>query len=236
MVLDRGSVLHIKRGGLSGELLGRGASDQFARSLRIALTAEEWAGRYLEGGGVPPAIIQTQANIGPAKAAAFKNDWRRMLDSGEALLLPANATVTPLVSDAQRQQLIEARQWNAHLACQMVGVPTYKLGLEGPSMTYQNVEQAGIDWRIDTLDRYGQPIANAINKYLMPNGTTCRWMWAQVERTDAQTQATVTGTLYSSGVIERDEARARIGYAPAAKTIEEGGTPQGVPEPGPQEV
>jgi phage portal protein BeeE len=236
MILRKDEILHIKRGGLSGEVLGRGLVDQFARSLRVAITAEEWAGRYLEGGGVPPAVVQSTATIDKPKRDELKAAWRAMLVTGEAMLLPANVTVTPLVSDAQRQQLVEARQWNAHLACQMTGVPSHKLGLEGPSMTYQNVETADIAWRIDTLDRYGQPVVRSIDKHLMPRGWTCRWQYAQTERTDIRTQAEVTAALVTSGLLTVDEGRQRLQYPPMAVTTQQGATPAGVPEPGAQEV
>lgn len=228
--LDPSQVLHISRGNISGELLGRGLLDQFGRSLRISITAEEWAGRYLEGGGLPPAIIQSQATLTPDQGAEFKTKWRDMMATGEALMLPANVTITPLVSDAQRQQLVEARQWDAQMACIMTGVPSYMLGLPGPTMTYQNVETADIAYRAYTLDRWAQPIKHAFDKHLMPNGTVCRWMWNQLERTDSQTQVNIVGTKLDKGIISTDEARQELSYPPAEISTDPGTTPQGVPE------
>lgn len=235
-MLAKSDVLHIKRGGLSAMPLSAAPVQQFGDALRTAITAEEWAGRYLSGGGLPPAIIQVPGTVDDLAAKKFKGDWRTMLATGEALLLPSNVTVVPLVSDAQKQQLVEARQWNAHQACLITGVPPYKLGLEGPSMTYQNVETADIAWRVDTLDRYGQPIAHAINKHLMPSGWRVRWQYAQVERADIRTQAEVTAALVAAGLLSVDEGRQRMQYPPMAASVTEGSTPEGVPDLGAQEV
>lgn len=236
VLLSKFDVFHIKRGGLSGELLGRGVVDQFARSLRTAVTAEEWAGRYLSGGGLPPAVIRSQAQLTQDQAEGFKGRWRAMTATGEPVVLPSTVEVTPLVSDAQSQQLIEARKWNAHLACQATGVPPHKLGLEGPSMTYQNVETADIAFRVDTLDRYAEPVAAAVSRYLLPHGTTARWQWAQIERTDMATQTDIATKLAGGALLSQDEARQRLGYPPLEMTTQEGETPEGVPELGAQEV
>ena len=155
-IIDKSEFLHIKRGGLSFQPVSPSPVGQFGYSLRTALTAEEWAGRYLSGGGLPPAIIQTPGTVDQPAAGKFKTDWRTMMATGEALILPANVTVVPLVSDAQKQQLIEARQWNAQMACIITGVPSYKLDLQGPSMTYSNQIDSDIAFRTDTLDRYAQ--------------------------------------------------------------------------------
>ena len=55
-----------------------------------------------------------------------------MTTTGEAIIIPATATVTPLQSDAQAQQLVEARTWNAQLQAMMLGIPSHMLGLPGP--------------------------------------------------------------------------------------------------------
>lgn len=230
--LDPSQVLHISRGNRSGEVLGRGLLDLFGRSLRTAVTAEEWAGRYLSGGGLPPAVIQSQASPGEQGAAKFKEDWRAMLATGEALILPANVTVTPLVSDAQKQQLVEARQWNAATAAAMTGYPVHMLGLQGPSMTYQNVETADIAYRAYTLDRYAQPIRHAIDRTLLPGGMSCRFMWGQLERTDEQSRVDTVAAKLAARIITVDEARAELGYLPAAVAGEAGETGEGVPELG----
>jgi HK97 family phage portal protein len=234
--LARSDVLHIKRGGLSGEVLSTSPVQQFGVALRGALTAEEWSGRYLGSGGLPPAIIQVPGTVDQPAATKFKADWRTMVATGEALLLPSNVSVVPLVSDASKQQLVEARQWNAHMACTITGVPPYKLGLEGPSMTYQNVETADIGFRVDTLDRYGQPIAHAISKHLLPAGWKARWQWAQVERADVRTQIEVTATAVGAGLLSVDEGRQRLQYPPLESSMTVGTTPVGVPDLGAQEV
>jgi HK97 family phage portal protein len=236
MILDRSEVLHISAGNRSGEVLGQGIVSQYTQTLGQQLTAEQWAARYLAGGGVPPAIIQAPLVLAPDQANTFKADWRRMMSTGEALLLPSNVTVTPLQSDAQRQQLVEARTWNAQLSAMILGIPSHMLGLPGPNMTYQTVETSDIGWVKDTVDRWAQPIEATISKQLLPNGTRAKFNWAGRLRTDQTTQAAVVTTLVGAGIWTVDEGRQAIGYEPMADAIDEGSTPVDVPDLGAKEA
>lgn len=235
-LLDPSEVLHISAGNRSGEILGRGIVEQYAPTLGQALTAEQWSGRYLQGGGLPPAIIQHRVEPTVEQKRNFKDRWRTMLDTGEAMLLPADATVTPLQSDAQRQQLVEARTWNVQLTSIMLGIPAHKYSLQGPTMTYENVETADIAWIRDTVDRWAQPISRAVSKWLLPLGTEARWAWASRMRTDTKTQFETASLAVEKGLLERDEGRQLINYAPADKASGAGSTPEGVPNLGAQEV
>src|SRR5204863_253569 len=71
----------------------------------------------------------------------------------------------------------------------LLGIPSWKLGLQGPSMTYQNVDQADIVWIQDAVDRWGQPMTAAFSKWLMPRGTVVRWDYAARQRADQKTTA-----------------------------------------------
>jgi HK97 family phage portal protein len=236
MLLDRDQVLHISAGNRSGEVLGQGIVTQYTATLGAQLTAEQWSARYLSGGGIPPAIIQAPQLVTETQAATFKSDWRRMMNTGEALLLPAGVTVTPLQSDAQRQQLVEARTWNAQLSAMILGIPSHMLGLPGPDMTYQNVETADIGWVKDSVDRWAQPIEATVTKHLLPNGTRSKFNWAGRLRTDQTTQATVVTTYVAAGIWTVDEGRQVIGYEPMADAIDEGTTPAEVPDLGAKEA
>lgn len=232
VLLDPSEVLHISAGNRSGEILGQGVIGQYRHQLGQQLTAEEWAGRYLHGGGLPPAIIQFRGEPPADRKRDFKDNWRRMTDTGEAMLLPADAVVTPLQSDAQRQQLVEARNWNSHLSAMVLGIPAHMLNIDGPTMTYQNAEGIDIAWVRDTVDRWAQPMLGALTKWLLPNGVEARCAWGQRARTDLKTQAEVAKLLVDAGILTKDEGRQMIGYGPLALSTSAGSTPEGIPNLG----
>jgi HK97 family phage portal protein len=138
------------------------------------------------------------------------------------------------VSNAETAQLVESRQWNASGVAMILGIPSYKLGLTGPSMTYQNVEMADIEFVRDSVDRYGRPLSEGFTKWLLPRGTSTVWDYAGRMRADQKTTAEVLTKYTGAGVLTKDEARAAIGRPP----LPEDETPEtpDPPQPDPPEL
>lgn len=234
--LDPTGTLHVSAGARSGEILGRGVLRQYADSLGGNVAAERHSGAYFAGGALPPAVLQAAQVVTQEQADELKSKWRGMAATHEPVVLPQGYILTPLVSNAEQSQLVESRRWNAELVAMMLGVPSWKLGLPGPTMTYQNVDQADIVWIQDSVDRWAQPLAAAFSKWLMPNGTEVRWDYGARLRADSKTTAEVLSTLKAAGIITVDEARAVIGRPPLDDATDPGTTPADVPELTPTEV
>jgi HK97 family phage portal protein len=229
--LDPADVLHISAGNRSGEVLGRGVLAQYGEWLGGAVAAEEHTGAYFAGGALPPAVLQAPQVLTQTQALDLKAKWREMTTTREPVVLPSGYVLTPVVSNAESAQLVESRQWNAAAVAMMLGIPSYKLGLAGPSMTYQNVESADIEFVRDSVDRYGHPLSEAFTKWLMPRGTTVAWDYAGRMRADQKTTASVLTTYTAAGILTTDEARTVLGRGP--KPVELDAAPPPVPDPDP---
>lgn len=228
--IPRGDMFHIPFGNRSGEILGRGVLWQYAEWLGSALAAEEYSGTYFAGGTLPPAVLQSPELLTDDQALDLKTKWREMTNNREPVVMPTGYTLTPVVSNAEQAQLVETRRWSAEMVGMMLGIPSWKLGLPGPTMTYQNVETADIDFVRDGVDRYSSPIAAAFSKWLMPGGTQVRFDWTSRQRADATTTANTLTAYVSQGILTVDEARAVLGRPPADAATEENTTPEDVPE------
>lgn len=213
-MIDPDQMLHVSAGNRSGEILGRGALSQFGPWLGGSVAAEEHAGAYFAGGTLPPAVLQAPTVLTQSQAVELKAKWREMTTTREPVVLPNGYVLTPIVSNAEQAQLVESRQWNAAAVAMLLGIPSHKLGLAGPTMTYQNIESADIDFVRDSVDRYSGPLVAAFTKWLMPRGTVVQWNYAGRMRADASTSATVVTTLVASGVLTLDEGRAMLGRPP----------------------
>lgn len=234
--IARGDMLHIPFGNRSGEVLGRGVLWQYAEWLGNVLAAEDYSGMYFAGGTLPPAVLQSPELLTPDQAADLKTSWRELTNNREPVVMPTGYTLTPIVSNAEQAQLVETRRWSAEMVAMMLGIPSWKLGLPGPTMTYQNVETADIDFVRDGVDRYSSPIAAAFSKFLMPSGTQVRFDWSSRARADQKTTADILKTYVDAGILSRDEARAVIGRPPADTATQENTTPEEVPELTPASV
>jgi HK97 family phage portal protein len=226
--IDRNSMLHIPFGNRSGFILGRGVLEQYSSWLGGALAAEDYAGQYFAGGTLPPAVLQSPNVLTPEQAADLKTSWREMTNTREPVVMPTGYTLTPVVSNAEQAQLVESRRWTAEMVAMMLGIPAWKLSLPGPTMTYQNVETADIDYVRDGVDRYSAPIAAAFSKNLMPAGTSVRFDWSSRQRADATTTANTLTAYVREGILTPDEARTVLGRPPIGAPPET--TPPDVPE------
>lgn len=230
---DSNSIFHASAGNRSGEVMGRGVLSQYAPWLGGAVAAEKHSGDYFAGGALPPAVLQAPQILTENQALDLKSKWREMTNTREPVVLPIGYVLTPVVSNAETSQLVESRQWNAASVAMMLGIPSYKLGLSGPSMTYQNVEMADIDFVRDSVDRYGEPLAEAFTKWLLPRGTSLAWDYAGRMRADQSTTANVLTTYTGAGILTKDEARAAIGRAPLPEEPEPEEPPPVAPEEAP---
>jgi HK97 family phage portal protein len=236
-VIQAADLLHVPYGNRSGELLGRGVLWQYGQWLGGAVAAETHSADYFAGGALPPAVLQAPAVLTQDQADDLKAKWRAMTSSREPVVLPTGYVLTPVVSNAEQAQLVESRQWNAEACAMILGIPPHKLGLPGPTMTYQNVETADIDFVRDSVTRYASPLAAAFTKWLMPRGVSVRFDYGSRMRADQRTTAEVLATYVRENIISTDEARTVIGRPPAVPSVQEtNGTPEGVPELTPTEV
>jgi HK97 family phage portal protein len=232
----RDEIFHVSFGNRSGEILGRGVLRQYAESLGGYVAAETHAANYFAGGTLPPAVLQSPTVVQQEQADELKAKWRELTATREPVVLPMGYMLTPIVSNAEQAQLVESRNWNAELVAMILGIPPWKLGLQGPSMTYANVETADIDFIRDSVDKYGHALAETFSKYLMPRGTEVVFEYASRMRADQTTTAAVLKTYVDAGIMTRDEARAARGLPPLAESTDEGETPEGIPETTPEEL
>lgn len=213
-LLDPDEVFHVSAGNRSGEPLGRGVLSQYGDWLGASIAAEEHSGAYFAGGALPPAVLQSPQLLTQDQADDLKERWRDMTSTREPVVLPSGYVLTPIVSNAETAQLVESRQWNASAVAMLLGIPSYKLGLPGPTMTYQNIETADIEFVRDSVDRYGSPLVESFTKWLMPHGTSVAWDYAGRMRADQKTTADVLSTLTGAGILTLDEARAMLNRPP----------------------
>jgi HK97 family phage portal protein len=230
--ISRDAMFHIPFGNRSGFILGRGVLEQYSEWLGGALAAEDYAGMYFAGGTLPPAVLQSPNVLTPEQAKDLKASWREMTNTHEPVVMPTGYTLTPVVSNAEQAQLVESRRWTAEMVGMMLGIPSWKLGLPGPTMTYQNVETGDIDYVRDGVDRYSAPVAAAFTKHLTPAGTSVRFDWTSRQRADTVTTQTTLVGYVGAGIMTKDEARAVIGRPPLPDAPDEPPAPDDVPDDG----
>jgi HK97 family phage portal protein len=220
-------MFHVAIDKRSGELRGRGLIPTLSSSLDASLAANAYAGRYFTESGVPSGVItDTRPNLTQEQATELKQKWRSAVGGTPTpVVVPSSTTFTPLASDAEGAQLVQARQWNAQEVAMELGIPPYLLGIESQRHTYSNAETEWGRFIASTIMRLLTPLEQQLGLQCLPRGNVAQFATAALLRPDTATRAQAAVTLFGADLITQEEARQLAGFPGA------GGPAQEVPAP-----
>jgi HK97 family phage portal protein len=198
----------------SGELSGRGVLPTLAGAIHAALAADSYAGRYFDESAVPSGVItDTRPNLTQDQANELKTKWMQAVSGTRApVVIPGSTTFTPLATDADKAQLVQARQWDATMVAMILGVPPFLLGIETQRHTYTNAENEFGRFVSTTILRLLRPLEQQISLQCLPRGNTAEFWTGALLRADTSTRAAAAVQLYGAEIIDLGEARTLAGF------------------------
>jgi HK97 family phage portal protein len=229
MVIPANLMFHVAIDKRSGELRGRGLIPTMSSALNATLAADAYAGRYFTESGVPSGVISdSRPNLTQEQATELKQKWKAAVSGTPTpVVVPSSTTFQPLATDADKAQLVQARQWDATMVAMALGVPPFLLGIETQRHTYTNAENEFGRFIATTIMRLLTPLEQQLGTQCLPRGNAAQFATAALLRPDTATRASAAATLYAAGLITLEEARTMAGF-PAA-----GGPAQSSPVPAP---
>lgn len=212
-------VFHVRAGCRSGQMVGRGLLQTHRQLLASAIAAEKWSSNYFEQGAVPPvSITHPDPELTQEKAEILKGKFGLAARRRTAVVVPVGTVVTPLNSDADKSQLEQTRRWNAIQLCFALGIPPALLGLEGPSLTYKNINDLFSQWLTSTVvGRFLVPIEQQLSAQCLPRGVVARFSPAAILRPDLAARVKIAVEGLGGDVYTPDEARAVLDLPPNPK-------------------
>ena len=225
-------IFHVGIDKRSGELAGRGVLPTLSGSIGAALAADAFAGRYFTESAVPSGVItDTRPNLTQVQADELKQKWMAAVSGTRVpVVVPGSTTFTPLATDADKAQLVQARQWDAQTVAMILGIPPFLLGIETQRHTYSNAETEFGRFVATTIMRLLVPLEQQLTAQCLPRGNTAEFWTGALLRADTATRAAAAVSLYGAEIITLEEARTLAGF-PAA-----GGPEQSVPQPAPAPI
>lgn len=216
---DAAEIFHVAINRRSGELVGRGLMNTNRDTLASAIAAEKFAAKYFTYGTVPSLhISHPNPDLTQDQADELK---QKFLDSAKGtrapVVTPVGTDITVLPSDAESAQLVEARKWSNASLAMALGVQPAMLGIEGPSMTYRNINEVNQQTINTTVMRYLVPIEQQMSAQCLPAGTNARFNPAALMRPDVGERITQALAAYTGGIVDVDEARAMLDLPPNPK-------------------
>jgi len=222
-------IFHVAIDKRSGELKGRGVLPTLSGAVGAALAADAYAGRYFSESGVPSGVItDSRPNLTQAQADELKAKWLLTVAGTWApVVIPSSTTFTPLASDADKAQLVQARQWDATMVAMILGVPPFLLGIETQRHTYTNAETEFGRFISTTILRLLKPLEQQLTAQCLPRGNEAEFWTGALLRADTATRAQAAVSLYGAEIVTLEEARELAGFPPA------GGPAESTPKPAP---
>lgn len=210
-----GVIAHLRYLTIENEALGLGPLQAARRGLEGMVKLNRYADNLFTEGGVPSGILSTDQPLTQDQADAAARTWETKQHLGKTAVLGQGLTYKPTAITPTDLQWLDSQKWSVTRVARLFGVPPSKLaiGVDGASMTYQNVEQAALDAMRDTLMGYLSPIEDQLTA-LLPRGQHARFNLDAVLRPDTKTRYEAHEIGIRAGFLTPDEVRQIEGLTP----------------------
>ena len=192
-----------------------------ARTIDTENEAVDWNKSTLQNNAVPPGAINV-VNPSPELQETLREEWLKRYAGANNARVPLilNAEKASYVSfgmSPQDMDFLEQRKLNRIEICSGFGVPAQLVG-DTETQTYSNYEQAQKSfWENTIIPKYLLNIKNQLNKALVARYADNLYLEPDLDDIPAlqenrEVLSNSTDKLWTSGIIKRSEARARLGY------------------------
>jgi len=213
--LTSADVVHVALDRRSGEIAGRGLIPTFAAALQATVSAEEYAARYFDESAIPTGVItDNRPDLTQDQANELKLAWLNTVGGRRRtpIVLPNTTAFSPLVTDADKSQLVQARQWNAQTVAMAMGIPPFLLGVATDPHTYTNAQNEFDRLLKTSLMRMLVPLEQQFDLQLVPRGNSVKFDAAQLLRPDMAARVNMAIAAFNAHLLTEQEARQLMGY------------------------
>jgi len=177
-------------------------------TIGTSIAMDRFLAQFYGEGATPSSVLETDATITEEQARILRDTWA---DAHTRRRKPAVLTgglrwksVTVSAADAQ---MIEHREAIVRDIARAYRIPLHMInGSGGNSQTYQNVEQAGINFVRYTLLPFMRRIEDSISE-MLPLTQRVRFNSSEFERADLTTRVKAQQMQISTGTMTPNEAR-----------------------------
>lgn len=202
-------ILHLRAFTMPGKALGVSPLEQFGMTIGLALQAQQFGYQFFSEGAIPSGIVYSDQKLEEAEAQELKSrimaSWR---GSRQPAVLGSGLKYEKVSLNPQEAQFIESNHLTTEEICRIFGMPPEKVGhaSSGSSVTYANVEQAGIAYTQDTLLPWAVRMETALSSCL-PRPQFVKINLDALVRVDLLTRYTAHGKALRDGWANADERR-----------------------------
>jgi HK97 family phage portal protein len=206
--IPREDLLHLRWFTPPQSLVGVSPLIQSRNLIGLAMAMDRHLGQFYAEGATPSSVLETDQKLTNDQAQILVNTWsathRR---HRKPAVLSDGLKWKPITTSAADQQMIETREQLIRDIARIFRIPAHLiLASGGNSQTYQNVEQASLNFLTHTITPWLRRVEIGLSK-LLPPGTDLAFDTSSLLRVDALTRAQVNAMEITSGTLSPNEAR-----------------------------
>jgi len=212
--LDIENLAHIRWFTPPQSLVGVSPLIQNRQLLGLALAMDKYLAQFYGEGATPSSVLESDRDMTPEQARSLQATWEAQhRKHRRPAVLTGGLKWRPVQQSAADSQMIETREQIIRDVARVFGVPAALIGGMGDSQTYQNVEQANLNFLTHTITPWLRRLEIAFSR-ILPPGTDVAFDTAGILRTDALTRARVGQLHIMSGTRTPNELRVTDGLDP----------------------
>jgi HK97 family phage portal protein len=212
--IDREEMLHLRWFTPPQSLVGISPLNQARNLVGLAIAMDRHLAQFYGEGGTPSGVLETPQKLNLEQARVIQATWEAThRRHRKPAVLSDGLKFTPITTSASDAQMIQSREQIVRDIARIFRVPSHLIGASGDNQTYQNVEQASLNFLTHTIAPWIRRIEIAISKILDP-GVDVAFDTSTLLRVDALTRATVNKINVQMGARTPNEVRQIEGMEP----------------------
>lgn len=210
--IDSQDLIHIRWFTPPQSLVGVSPMIQNRNLIGIALAMDRHISQFYAEGATPSSVLETDQKLTLDQARTIQGTWESThRRHRRPAVLSDGLKWRPVTTSAADQQMIQTREQLIRDIARIFRIPSHLIGATGDSQTYQNVEQASLNFLVHTIMPWLRRLEVALSR-LLPPGTDVAFDTSALLRTDALTRAEVGKILVSTGQRSPNELRNLDGF------------------------
>jgi HK97 family phage portal protein len=212
--MNREDMLHLRWFTPPQSLVGISPLNQTRNLVGLSIAMDRHLAQFYGEGGTPSSVLETDQKLTLDQARIIQGTWEAThRRHRKPAVLSDGLKWKPITTSAADNEMIATREQLIRDIARIYRIPSNLIGATGDSQTYQNVEQASINFLTHTIAPWIRRIEIAISKILLP-GTDVAFDTSSILRTDALTRSRVNMINVQMGARTPNEVRQIEGLEP----------------------
>ena len=212
--MDRQDMLHLRWFTPPQSLVGISPLNQTRNLVGLAIAMDRHLAQFYGEGATPSSVLETDQKLTLDQARIIQGTWEAThRRHRKPAVLSDGLKWRPITTSAADQQMIQTREQLIRDIARVFRIPSHLIMASGDNQTYQNVEQASLNFLTHTIAPWLRRIEIAMSQ-ILDVGTDVAFDTSVLLRVDALTRAKVNELNIKMGARTPNEVRQIEGMEP----------------------